>query len=683
MGKRDIAIAISADAAALGPGLQQAQNQTRQFAAETARINAQLEQASSAYAKPQTAQSLLANEAAMNAAMLAKRQDAERTMLRERMAGMERAAAMQYNLDRRREQQASQTAMRRRMEEYYFWSAQQDQGGPGLIQAMGGKRLLKNQMKYAAGTLAGMHGGEVGMASMAALSFTPIVGAAVGGLILMGSLYHAATEKAKALKDEQERYNKHLKDSVAWAKEMADLDATPLSRSLREQSQKHADEARRQREAVGSGEMGFLEKLGFGGMGDEVRYARSRQHAAQALGEEKAAARLDAQAAAEEVRNRQRAMDDAVTAANVAEMESSYGDSPSKRRAMLAARQQQEADRMERGNADRLERLTLDTSPGASQRLSEEMDRQAAIRYEQQRKFGYQQNGLEQQLAYEQRQEQGSAEDARINATMEGYAREEALLKAKHARELDERTRAGTVTAELLQRQQAEQDAIAKRRNQAIADMQQDMEAAAAVARGDKTSGEAEWEAKARQLSREYSMTADELERMHAAFIAMKQAQADKGLLDNAKEIAITLDRVNRKISEQEALRRRLQLANPEASSEAIQKAAEAQEKLQMTQWVKGQLPVEQFKDYRENLERAVEMNLVGKHAAAGMLQKKMNELLGGDKLGQFTDSAGHWRSIQSSLIRKDDLPRLTVEELQKIREEISRLRKEGAPLKG
>lgn len=715
---RSLTIALRVDSGGMDAGIQHALAQNRQFAAEVGRINQNLADSRARYAAAKASgaspEVLSARKAELDASrqsMAVAMADAklraslEDTVFRATHSSLEIQLRDRQNYyTRLRTMHAGNTNMLLQIDRAYqvevgainrqiaqqavASAAMAAPGGGGMINALGGKRLVKQELKYAAGTGLGMHGGEVGMAIMAGLSMAPAAGAVVGGLILLGSTYKAAKDSAQALVEKQERHADAVRESVKWSRQLADSLNTATGRKMEGRADELEEQARKiERESKKNirekGMSDYLwagmqrlttgkDDLTQGVLEDIQQYQEAMNEAALRRGQAHDQQRLA----------RQRDLEDAQAATKSSEI-ATMEDGPAKRRAELEHRQTQEELKAQREDSDRIAAMKQDLSEGAEARLKEEQDRQNRSHTERMRQRLNQDKALVLQEQRERRQDQASAEDAHIAATMDGYAREEALLRSKHTRERDERFRAGSFSIALIARQQDEEEALRHKRARAIADMQQDMETAAAVAVGSKTSTEAEWEGRARQLSREYSLTADELERMHQAFIAMKQAQADKGLLDNAREIDIALDRVNRKISEQEAIRRRLQLANPEASGDAIDKAAKAQEKLAVTQWAKGQLPVEQFKDYREQLDRAIEMGVMGKSAAAGLLQKKMNELMGGGGPGRFTDSASHWRDVQSSLIRKDDLPRLTVEELKAIREEISRLRREGSPLKG
>lgn len=87
----------------------------------------------------------------------------------------------------------------------------------GLLGALGGKKLVRKEMKYAASTVAGMHGGEVGLGIATLMSMSGTAIAIAAPLMMIGAAYQGATENAAKLAETQSRLNaatQHYKDLV-------------------------------------------------------------------------------------------------------------------------------------------------------------------------------------------------------------------------------------------------------------------------------------------------------------------------------------------------------------------------------------------------------------------------------------------------------------------------------------
>ena len=80
----------------------------------------------------------------------------------------------------------------------------------GIMGMLGGKRLAKQEIKYAAANLAGVAGGEVGMAAMTLVSGAGAAAAVVAPLILLGVAFKGAAEAVDAVKASVKAWGEQL-----------------------------------------------------------------------------------------------------------------------------------------------------------------------------------------------------------------------------------------------------------------------------------------------------------------------------------------------------------------------------------------------------------------------------------------------------------------------------------------
>ena len=80
----------------------------------------------------------------------------------------------------------------------------------GIMGMLGGKRLAKQEIKYAAANLAGVAGGEVGMAAMTLVSGAGAAAAIVAPLILLGVAFKGAADAVNAVKASVKAWGEQL-----------------------------------------------------------------------------------------------------------------------------------------------------------------------------------------------------------------------------------------------------------------------------------------------------------------------------------------------------------------------------------------------------------------------------------------------------------------------------------------
>lgn len=85
-------------------------------------------------------------------------------------------------------------------------------GGGGKFDAFGGKRIFKQEAKYAATHLAMVHGGEVGLGVATLASMSGAAAAIVAPLIVAGTLYTKLREGIDSAKKAQQEYNDSIEE---------------------------------------------------------------------------------------------------------------------------------------------------------------------------------------------------------------------------------------------------------------------------------------------------------------------------------------------------------------------------------------------------------------------------------------------------------------------------------------
>jgi hypothetical protein len=85
----------------------------------------------------------------------------------------------------------------------------------GIIGGLGGKRLAKQEMRYAAASLAGVAGGEVGMVAMTLLSGAGMAAAVVAPLLVLGVAFKGMVDAVNAVKASVKAWGEQLDRTAA------------------------------------------------------------------------------------------------------------------------------------------------------------------------------------------------------------------------------------------------------------------------------------------------------------------------------------------------------------------------------------------------------------------------------------------------------------------------------------
>lgn len=235
--------------------------------------------------------------------------------------------------------------------------------------------------------------------------------------------------------------------------------------------------------------------------------------------------------AAKELAARQREAKEALTPARAADAVeqariAAMADGPAKARAAMEQRQAQEKYEAQWGNYVR---------PGSvDEKVLGEVHAQQRIAQERQEQEEIRRGRLE-------------AQEANINATQEGFARDVSLLRLKHASEIQEYDRAGRDKTSLLERQASERVALAKEeaKRQQAADHELRQSTIAATLRGREAEKAAMEENQRRRLEEakgpQEKADANRLAAQENARFAREQADSEEEMAAGAIEARLGL----------------------------------------------------------------------------------------------------------------------------------------------
>jgi len=107
-----------------------------------------------------------------------------------------------------------------------------------IMDSLGGKKIVKQQLKYMAAEVAGLHGGPVGMAIASGLALSLPVAAITSGIILIGETFSAAAEAATAFAEESKAFAKTVEESRKFWRDLDKTPTTPRGQSAETQADK-------------------------------------------------------------------------------------------------------------------------------------------------------------------------------------------------------------------------------------------------------------------------------------------------------------------------------------------------------------------------------------------------------------------------------------------------------------
>jgi hypothetical protein len=573
-------------------------------------------------------------------------------------------------------------------------------GGGGMLAMFGGKRLVKQELKYAAANVMGMHGGEAGMAISGGLMMPTVAGGlAVGGVAMLGMAYNAAHQQAKELEATQREHAKQVRESVTWMEKLVAAQSTASGRSYRGRAdtlKERAEETEEKSRLRGS----TLTLADTAGVGLDAIFHGGIENTAfgkRVLEEKKMADRDKAEAAKllrwdrdeqkYEAFNRLEDMKSGVKSTGI----SGLADGPAKRRAAL---DQEQADARRHLDEEQFERVrNLSRYQGADKAQLEKENQQRELDENTQfdAKRLTQNANLVKQEARNERDARSEATQARIKADNFGFAREAKMLNERHKLEWTKAQENGENLSILRDKQQGENDELTAGRDKSMKDALEERVRATHVYNRELTQAQAEWQGIEKKM-REAGATFHQILAAQRQFNEEARTRANKPLLDAiAKaDIAIGLADLRHATAADRiaASRKQLDRDNPDASPIVRQRLAEQEEAQRRAEFARSQReivksPLEKFKEYREQIAEAVKHEEVSPTEQNKLLRLKWRELMGNPEVGKFETADQRWKSIQSGLIQDSNDPlRMSLKEQQEMNRTLQDLVRDGLPLR-
>ena len=323
----------------------------------------------------------------------------------------------------------------------------------------------------------------------------------------------------------------------------------------------------------------------------------------------------------------------------------------------------------------------------------------AAKRADSQEKvnFGTQQ-GMK--LATQQRQDAERYRTSAASGVFHGWALEQENIKSKRRLEKAAYEDAGRSKADI-----AKLDAIYREEDWAnYVDRKDRIKEEAAlmadqtrVARREMTQAEAEWAAKSRQILREGSddekRNIGERKKTYFDFVT---SQSDTKFSDMMQTLGLRKKVLRGEEDPAVLIREQLKKDNPLWTDDELNKATKEQRETEITERARqNTLRLHPMKQYEEEVKKLQEEEKVlkgtkserttaeTKRLTLEMGKRLVGSVFGGGGGGQFMDAVSYSRSIQSSLIQGNDIPKEILAELRKINAVNNRLEANGFPLKG
>lgn len=506
--------------------------------------------------------------------------------------------------------------------------------------------------------MAGMAvGGQIGSLAMMA-SMGAGVGLGFAGITVAAMTIKEVLDRVKLLRDIQTKYNEELRKTAQGWKDVSNamVPNTDFGRTIQSAMREQFESIRQTKEEMKKeldpsswwsvAKMAVYAQM-FGGkmaygpllvMAEQVKRQKEMLSRMKEVDEQQFALQL--------TRNRR----DRWANAEAAKIGAEY-DGPVRRRMQFEFDIAEKRRKLDRENADRvrnfqttmdLERRTLFENerrdPGSvdfgefitrrnNKRYAieqEAIDARLALQEEErQRRIG-----LARQEESDLRKEIEAGIVARINYEQIGYARQLLLLRERHRVEREEYTRQGRDLYQLRQRQGYEEGLLVKEHTQEIQDAWDRLNQRIDIANRAITPTMAEWVALAKQLKEQFGFADNVIKQWREKFDEAIRAEANRTVADQIEELNIQLDLATGKITELDAILRRLRLANPEADRQLVDQLGALQQKADLANWAKAErekvLPAQALKKYREKLEDALKAGFLNEGDVAKLMQQAM-----------------------------------------------------------
>jgi len=584
-----------------------------------------------------------------------------------------------------------------------------DGGAPVDKKALGGFGA-KMILGHASGMMAGGMTNDKGLGQIigstvgAALFGGPAVAAAVAGMETVGVAISTARESANDLADAQERHAEATRKSAAWMKALSGgyVYTTKAGAAYASQAQQESEAAdasfktqkKRYRE-LGYFSHGLM-AIGAGiSSGDMHNTSYDQSQAIDKKEEKDHIAKME-RVRGYAVEERTIAAKEAVYGAQVAvksaEDVAKYTDGPELKRRQLAARQggemhkymaetregnrQFEREKNELYNADKIDLAAIG-------RVNKEQKEYNKDRGQGQnlleKKHGKEVDAQDRDFAIQVANEKMDAQQAHVNATEVGYQKEVDLLKIKHQKEQDDYKTAGrdkAAVTQLGQRQADENAALDFKRDKNATDTHTRMANQYKVARHEMRAVDAEW-AEQERAAKEAGESTQQIRQRKLDFYAIDSAKRSEAIKDEVfqnKARRAMLEGADQKDTRVQMLMHQDHNLTREQAETVVQSQMEAETAQFAKQETRKLHPQREYGDYKRDMDRAVAQGSMTKDDEKYLLKQRARELLGGGMGGEVTNAVAHWQKVQSSIIQKDDLPKRTLEETRKLRDELREL---------
>jgi len=412
----DLVVSLTADASGYGAAMDRSIQYLDRMEIRAAKTSAALERLGKAYAMPQAAANLQANERRILAETANYRDNLDKEGLRLKMSRMEQDANLTWQVSQRKVSAALMEYTERvsledrfyalthteretdlyNLQSYYARLRAMHQGNAEMLKLIdrsyavesqagagagggggfGGGLMIRRQLRYGMGMALGMHGGELGMLASSLMSLSGPAVAVTGALLLMGTAYQSVTKNAALLLETQLKHAEAVRDSVHWMEQFTKLPTTAAGEGLRDRAEELLNKASELtgRRIKRDKERGFLEgawldlESGWRGGYEKTSVGKTGRDEAQEAQEHMAEReRLLIQATASENIASIRRAAARVAGQQAAEI-SGMEEGPEKRRAEFERGQINERIKFTQDYNDMLAKAAIDQSQGGKER---------------------------------------------------------------------------------------------------------------------------------------------------------------------------------------------------------------------------------------------------------------------------------------------------------------------------
>lgn len=270
--------------------------------------------------------------------------------------------------------------------------------------------------------------------------------------------------------------------------------------------------------------------------------------------------------------------------------------------------------------------------------------------------------------------QEAEAVQGRIRATSFGYEREEQMTRERGKARVAQLKRAGYDTKKQEEINALELVAMKRDRDYTLRTQMKELEGRAAIAADPAQRMRVEWERTAEAQRHVFGVTTQVLDKFKAAFDKAFKAEADFPLRQAIRNLAVELELAQKKIMPEEATRRRLEIANPNADPRLVAQQARMEEKVRTTQWADQELsqvrPELAMRNYIRQIRAALGTGTIDKDTADLLLRKGQSDTGVGVPMnaGQFHVGWGGTTSYAAGLLDVNklnmDIPTKTLERI-------------------